>query len=104
MSVTGQFTKTDDSFEGYIASESFDLDVIIVRNASKQSDVSPDYEVMTKSPRGRTIRIGGVWVRRSRADNDFLSLAAKISGQQINANLFPRTDDSTVFDLAEWKD
>lgn len=104
MSVTGQFTKTDDSFEGFIASESFDLDVTILRNANKQSDVSPDYEVLTKSPRGRTIRIGGVWIRRSRADNDFLSLAAKINGQQINANLFPQDDDSATFDLAEWKD
>ncbi|HCQ8620618.1 TPA: DUF736 family protein [Klebsiella pneumoniae] len=104
MSITGQLTKKGEAFEGFIASERFDHDIRILKNPSPQGETSPDYEVFTLSPRGRTIRIGGVWHRTSRQDNAFLSLSAKVQGEIVNANIFPADDgDANKFEIVEWK-
>ena len=87
---TGTLTKTDadDAFAGDIASLDFDLNFTMVPNAFKSDDKHPDYMIEARSPRGRSLRIGSGWAAKSRAGNDYYSLAFNLPGQatvRVNA-------------------
>ncbi len=103
MALEGELRRTDDGFEGYIASETIDRDLVVTKNTSEERlEESPDFIVYTKSPSGRLIEIGGVWHRISRADNEYLSMSIKVDGRIYNANAFPKKGKSGVLILREW--
>jgi uncharacterized protein (DUF736 family) len=103
MGLKGELRKKADGFEGYIASESMDHDLVVTRNSSNErSEGSPDYIIFTKSPKGRLIEIGGVWKRICAADNDYLSLTLTIDGREYRANSVPKKDSTGVLALREW--
>ncbi len=103
MALEGELRKKADGFEGYIANESMDHDLIVTRNSSdERSEDSPDYIIYTKSPKGRLIEVGGVWKRICETDNDYLSLTITIDGREYRANSFPKKDGSGVLVLREW--
>ena len=79
----GRLTKmdADDAFAGHIASTTIDQELSIVPSAHKTSDRHPDYHVEARSPKGRIVRIGSAWEARSRAGNDYLSIAINLPGQ-----------------------
>lgn len=87
---TGTLTKmdADDAFAGDIASLDFDINFTMVANTFKSKDTHPDYVIEARSPRGRLVRIGSAWAARSRAGNDYLSLAFALPGQSgpVRAN------------------
>ena len=87
---TGTLTKMDaeDAFTGEIASLDFDFDFTMLPNAFKAKDNHPDYVIEVRSPRGRSLRIGSVWMATSRAGNAYYSLAFNLPGQaavRVNA-------------------
>lgn len=94
MAIDGQITRTDDDvFTGWIASLTFDVDIVLTPNPHKKEDKHPDFEITTKTPRGREIRIGSAWEQTSNAGNDYLSLAVMVNGQQIRVNALRGKDD-----------
>ena len=103
MAIEGELKKTAQGFEGYIASEVLDCDLLIEPNTMEERpEEAPDYFVFTRSPRGRKIRIGGVWHRISRTDNEYLSMSVNIDGRAVNANAFPKEGASGTLELREW--
>ena len=103
MAIEGELKKTDTGFQGFIASEVVDCEIMVQKNTMEdRPEGAPDYLVFTRSPRGRMVRIGGVWHRISRADNEYLSLSVKIDGRSINANAFPKEDETDTLELREW--
>ena len=94
---TGTLTKmdADDAFTGDIASLDFDFSFTMVPNGFKAKDSHPDYVIEGRSPRGRLVRIGSGWAAKSRAGNEYYSLAFNLPGQatvRVNA---VRDDDAS---------
>lgn len=98
--ITGTLTKmdADDAFAGDIASLDFDIAFTMVPNGFKAKDTHPDYVIEGRSPRGRLVRIGSAWAARSRAGNDYLSLAFALPGQSapVRANAVQGDDTGTA--------
>ncbi|SFG47453.1 DUF736 domain-containing protein [Roseobacter denitrificans] len=94
MAIDGQITRTDDdAFTGWIASLTFDVDIVLTQNPYKKEDKHPDFEITTKTPRNREIRIGSAWEQTSKAGNDYLSLSVMVNGQQVRVNALRGKDD-----------
>ena len=91
MSITGQFTRTDDDcYAGFIGSLTFDVDVTLAPNEYKSQDKHPDFAIWSKTPRGRSIRIGGAWEQISKAGNRYLSVSIDVNGQAMRGNAVKR--------------
>lgn len=102
MSIAGSLTRRETGgYAGWIASLTFDVDVTLEENPRKTEDRHPDYQVVARSPRSRSIRIGSAWERRSRAGNDYLSLAFNIGGVSVRMNAIPGDPDG-AYELVEW--
>ena len=82
MAIDGKITRTDDdAITGWIASLTFDVDITLTKNPHKAKDTHPDFEITTRTPRNRIIRIGSAWEQTSQAGNDYLSLSVMVNGQ-----------------------
>lgn len=104
MNINGELTKTDDgAYAGWIASLTFDVDVSLTENPYKSKDSHPDLQLIARTPRGRSIRIGSAWTRTSKAGNDILPLSINVNGVSINANAI-RDAETGVYSLKEWAD
>ena len=92
---TGTLTKmdADDAFAGEIASLDFDFNFTMVPNKHKAQDKHPDYVIEGRSPRGRLVRIGSGWAAKSRAGNEYYSLAFNLSGQSAAVRVNAVIDD-----------
>lgn len=87
MAIDGKITRTDDdAFTGWIASLTFDVDIVLTKNPHKKKDTHPDYEITTRTPRNREIRIGSAWEQTSKAGNAYLSLAFDVNGNKVRVN------------------
>ena len=87
MTLEGTITRTDDdTYTGWIASLTFDVDIVISENPYKKTEKHPDFEITAKSTRGRSIRIGSAWASTSQAGNDYLSVAINFGSGEIRAN------------------
>ncbi|WP_300064528.1 DUF736 family protein [uncultured Roseobacter sp.] len=95
MAIDGQITRTDDdAFTGWIASLTFDVDITLTPNPHKAKDTHPDFEITTRTPRNRVIRIGSAWEQTSnRTGAEYLSLAVMVNGQQVRVNALRTEDD-----------
>lgn len=87
MTLEGTITRTNDNtYTGWIASLTFDVDIAISANPHKKSEKHPDFEITAKSTRNRSIRIGSAWNATSQAGNDYLSVAINFGAGEIRAN------------------
>ena len=78
----------DDAYAGHVASLTLDVDVTLVTNPFKAAEAHPDYIIESRSPKGRSIRVGSAWAMTSRAGNAYLSLVLNVPGQppvRVNA-------------------
>ena len=83
----GYVTKTDNGFEGTLATMSLKKRINIVPNNAKETDAQPDFRVYTED----RVEIGGGWNRVGRnSGNAYVSLtlsAPEFGPQRIYANL-----------------
>ena len=95
MAIDGQIIRTDDNaITGWIASLTFDVDITLSKNPHKAKDTHPDYEITTRTPRNRIIRIGSAWEQTSeRTGNKYLSLAVNVGSQQVRVNALRSDED-----------
>ena len=86
MTLEGTITRTNDNtFTGWIASLTFDVDIAISENPHKKTEKHTDFEITAKSTRNRSIRIGSAWNATSQAGNDYLSVAINFGTGEIRA-------------------
>ena len=93
---TGMLEKmdADDAWAGHIASLTLDVDVTVVPNPFKEMEAHPDYMIESRSPKGRSIRVGSAWAMTSRAGNAYLSLVLNVPGQPpVRVNAVAEDDD-----------
>lgn len=83
----GYVTRTDNGFEGTLATLSLKKRINIVENTAKETDAQPDFRVYTED----RVEIGGGWNRVGRnSGNPYVSLtlsAPEFGPQRIYANL-----------------
>ena len=96
MAIDGKITRTDDdAFTGWIASLTFDVDIVLTKNPHTKKDTHPDFEITTRTPRNRLIRIGSAWEQTSQAGNDYLSLAFDVNGTKVRVNALQGEGDES---------
>jgi uncharacterized protein (DUF736 family) len=55
---------------GYIADAAFDFENVFFEKVASANPRAPLFNLMTKSPRGRTVRLGSVWERAAKATGE----------------------------------
>lgn len=51
---------------GFIAEAGFDFDAIFLEKVASDNPRAPLFNMMTKSPRGRDVRLGSIWERAAK--------------------------------------
>jgi len=58
----GEFTRNEDgTVSGYAAEATYDFDNIFFQKVVSDNPRAPHFNMMTKSPRGRDVRLGSIW-------------------------------------------
>lgn len=63
----GEMTRNDDgSVTGYIAEATFDFENVFLDKVMSNHERAPAFNLKTKSPRGRPVRLGSIWERSAK--------------------------------------
>lgn len=63
----GEMTRNDDgSVTGYIAESTFDFENVFLDKVMSDHERAPAFNLKTKSPRGRPVRLGSIWERAAK--------------------------------------
>ena len=63
----GEMTHNDDgSVTGYIAEATFDFENVFLDKVMSDHERAPAFNLKTKSPRGRPVRLGSIWERSAK--------------------------------------
>lgn len=63
----GEITRKENgTVSGYIAEADFDFDGIFFEKVASNHPRAPLFNLMTKSPRGRQVRLGSIWERAAK--------------------------------------
>jgi len=63
----GELTRTNTgTITGYIAEPGFDFDNVYFEKVPSNHSRAPLFNLMTKSPRGRDVRLGSIWERAAK--------------------------------------
>lgn len=63
----GELVRSDTgTVTGYIAEADFDFDAIFLEKVASDNPRAPLFNMMTKSPRGRDVRLGSIWERAAK--------------------------------------
>ena len=83
---------------GTISTMSFDID-FTGEGVDAGKDGSPAFRLFAKSPRGRSIDVGGIWVRTNKEGNPYYTLTLHTGQTKWYANLgkYPGQDDDTLY-------
>jgi uncharacterized protein (DUF736 family) len=67
----GEMTSNDDgSVTGYIAEATFDFEGVFLEKVASTNERAPAFNLKTKSPRGRPVRLGSIWERAAKATGE----------------------------------
>lgn len=66
MNIGEMFRSNDGVVTGWIAEPGFDFEHVFLEAVQSESERAPAFNLMTKSPRGRTVRLGSIWERAAR--------------------------------------
>jgi uncharacterized protein (DUF736 family) len=83
---------------GNIATLTFDIDVTGEAYES-DNEKAPVFRLYAKTPRGRSIQIGGIWQRLNSKDEPYYTLTVDTGHARFYANLgkYPGQDDDTIY-------
>lgn len=102
--ITGQLSKTEDGFKGFVASTEFDVSVQAERNKQKEQDDQPDYIFSSASPLGRKIRIGAGWLRMSQSDNEYISISLQVGTRPVRVNAVNDDEKPDTLRIIPWSE
>lgn len=63
MNIGEMIRNGDGSVTGYIAEATYDFENVYLERVASTHERAPAFNVMTRSPRGRPVRIGSLWER-----------------------------------------
>jgi uncharacterized protein (DUF736 family) len=67
MANIGELIRNEDrTVTGYIAEASYDFDHVFLEKVASDHERAPMFNLMTKSPRGRDVRLGSIWERSAK--------------------------------------
>lgn len=67
----GEITRKDNgTVSGYIAEANFDFENIYFEKVASNHPRAPLFNLMTKSPRGRQVRLGSIWERAAKESGE----------------------------------
>jgi len=104
----GELNKTGEDYEGFLADITYDAELVL-KKAAKPANPDPekdypDWSIFAKSPAGREIPAGAGWNKRSKADNDYISLKITMGGKPVymNAVQNPQVEaDLTIMEMGK---
>jgi uncharacterized protein (DUF736 family) len=97
------FDPDGQGLEGNIASISYDIDIIGQRFVS-DNPKAPQFRLYAKSPRGKTVEIGGLWLKENQAGNQYYQMTVATGYGKYHANLgrFPGQDETSLMSVIPW--
>ena len=67
----GEMTRNDDgSVTGYVAEATYDFEGIFLEKVASTHERAPAFNLKTKSPRGRPVRLGSIWERAAKESGE----------------------------------
>jgi uncharacterized protein (DUF736 family) len=67
----GEMTRNDDgSVTGYVAEATYDFEGIFLEKVASTHERAPAFNLTTKSPRGRPVRLGSIWERAAKESGE----------------------------------
>ena len=65
---------------------------------------APAYRLLARTPRGRSLEIGGIWKKTNQTGGDYYTLSVNTGYGRLNANLgrFPGQDDVDLMAVIPW--
>ena len=102
--ITGQLSKTESGFKGFVASMDFDVSVQAERNPRKEQEDQPDFIFTSTSPIGRTIRIGAGWQRMSQSENEYISISLQIGARPVRVNAVHDEEKPDTLRIIPWSE
>ena len=86
------------SVTGNVATLAFDIDVT-GEGVDSTSDKSPVFRLYAKSPRGRSIDVGGIWQRTNQEGQPYYTLTINTGHARWYANLgkYPGQDEDNMY-------
>lgn len=66
MNIGELIRNADGSVTGYIAEATYDFEGIFLEKVASTHERAPAFNVMTRSPKGRAVRIGSLWERAAK--------------------------------------
>ena len=97
------FDPDGQGLEGNIASISYDIDIIGQRFVS-DNPKAPQFRLYAKSPRGKTVEIGGLWLKENQAGSQYYQMTVATGYGKFHANLgrFPGQDETSLMTVIPW--
>jgi uncharacterized protein (DUF736 family) len=88
---------TETGLSGNIASMAYEIDWT-GEEISSTNPKAPVYCILAKTPRGRSVEIGGIWKKINQNGSDYYTLSVNTGYGRLNANLgrFPSQDDDDL--------
>lgn len=102
--ITGQLSKTENGFKGFVASLDFDVTVQAERNKQKEQDDQPDYIFTSASPLGRKIRVGAGWLRTSKSENEYISISLQVGSRPVRVNAVNDDETPDTLRIIPWSE
>ena len=66
MNIGEMIRNNDGSVTGYIAEATFDFENVFLDKVMSDHERAPAFNLKTKSPRGRPVRLGSIWERSAK--------------------------------------
>jgi len=66
MNIGEMIRNNDGSVTGYVAEAAYDFEGIFLEKVDSTHERAPAFNLKTKSPRGRPVRVGSIWERAAK--------------------------------------
>lgn len=70
MNIGELIRNSDGSVTGFIAEATYDFEGIFLEKVASDHERAPAFNLMTRSPRGRAVRIGSLWERAAKETSE----------------------------------
>ena len=101
MSNIGKLTRNDNgTVSGFVAEPHYDFDIFL-GSVKSEEEGAPNFQLMTKSPRGREVPLGFIWQDKGKESGEIYFRGYFKSGQSgyVRLHLLRSRDESNVWNV-----